>query len=239
MPVITLANTKGGAGKTTGALLLATEYARQGYKVAIMDADPQKWITSWAETGEKTSNLEVISEITTASLQSHIREMRDRIDFFIIDLPGARDALLATAIGLSDHVLIPVQGCAMDARGAAQVLELLDQLKKQCGIVIPHSVVLTRVSSLVTTRALGTVKTLLQERGVRVLETPINERTAYRDVFEGGATLYNVDPAKTSNVDKAKENARVFALELKALLPKAAKRNVRTTLPLWRRSKAA
>ncbi len=240
MSVITLANTKGGAGKTTAALLLATDYARQGYRVAVMDADPQKWITAWEEAGGGVANLEIVSEVTATSLQTHIREMQDRIDFFIIDLAGARDALLATAIGLSDHVLIPVQGCAMDARGAAQVLELLEQLKSQCGIKIAHSVVLTRVSAMVTTRSLGTVKQILSERGVHVLETPLNERTAYRDVFENGTTLYNADAMKVSNLDKARENARAFAREVKDLLPHGASgRAARRRLVPWMRTRAA
>jgi chromosome partitioning protein len=219
MPIISLANTKGGSGKTTAALLLASEYARQGYKVVILDADPQKWITSWYETGPRIANLSVISEITPVSMQTHIHEMRDTVDFFIIDLPGARDQLLATAIGLSDHVLIPVQGCAMDARGASQVLELLQQMKSQCGITIAHSVVLTRVSSIVTTRALGSIKEILMARGVHVLETPIIERTAFRDIFDQGTMLHTADPARVSNLGKALENARTLALELKRLLP--------------------
>ncbi len=239
MPVISLANTKGGAGKTTAALLLATEYARQGYKVAIMDADPQHWITQWGEASGKHNNIEIVSEVTPASLTTHIREMKRNTDFFIVDLPGARDALLATAIGLSDHVLIPVQGCAMDARGAAQVLELLSQLKTECSINIAHSVVLTRVTSHVTTRSLSAVKALLEERGVNVLETPINERTAFRDIFESGSTLYSNDLGKISNLEKAQENARALALELKRLLPRPMSMSQRTSVPLWRRAVAA
>lgn len=219
MPVISLANTKGGAGKTTAALLLASEYVRQGYRVAVLDADPQQWITNWYETGGRDPGLTVISNITVASMQTHIREMRDQIDFFIIDLPGQRDPLLATALGLSDHVLIPVQGCAMDAKGAAQVIELLAHMKAQCNIDIPHSVVLTRVSSIVTTRALGAIKDLLVARGVNVLETPIVERAAYRDIFDLGTMLHKADPARITNLDKARENARMLALELKRLLP--------------------
>ena len=219
MPVISLANTKGGAGKTTAALLLASEYVRQGYRVAVLDADPQKWITNWYETGGKDPSLTVISEVTVASLQTHIREMRDQIDFFIIDLPGQRDPLLATALGLSDHVLIPVQGCAMDAKGAAQVIELLAHMKTQAKITIPHSVVLTRVSSIATTRALSAIKDLLVSRGVNVLETPIFERSAFRDIFDLGTMLHKADPARITNLDKARENARVLALELKRLVP--------------------
>ena len=41
MPVITFANAKGGAGKTTAALILATELASRGHRITILDADPQ------------------------------------------------------------------------------------------------------------------------------------------------------------------------------------------------------
>lgn len=125
MPVITFANTKGGAGKTTAALILATELARQGNRVTILDADPQHWISHWREISGRVRNIDVISSVTMASIQTHIAENRANTDYFIIDLPGERNTLMATAIGLSDHVMIPIQGCAMDAKGGAQVLELL------------------------------------------------------------------------------------------------------------------
>lgn len=219
MPVITFANTKGGAGKTTAALILATELARQGNRVTILDADPQHWISHWHEISGKVANIDVISSVTMASIQTHITENRAGTDYFIIDLPGERNTLMATAIGLSDHVMIPIQGCAMDAKGGAQVLELLALLAARQNIRISHSVVLTRVNSLVTTRALQVVKQLLAERSVPVLDTPIIERSAFRDIFDCGGTLQTMDAAKVSNLDKAQENARAFAQEVCCLVP--------------------
>jgi chromosome partitioning protein len=224
MQVITLANAKGGAGKTTASLLLSTELARAGHKVVVLDADPQRWISSWHEAGGIIANLSVISEVSTASLPCHIQDARMAgVDYFIIDLAGARDALVTTALGVSNHVLIPVQGCAMDARGAAQILDLLKLLKEKAGIHIPHSVVLTRMTSMVTTRALAAIKDLLSARGVNVLDTAIVERTAFREVFDCGGTLYTMDAAKVSNLDKAQENARAFAQEVLTLLPARVK----------------
>ncbi|EUB96100.1 Cobyrinic acid ac-diamide synthase [Rhizobium sp. CF080] len=219
MPVISFANAKGGAGKTTAALLLATELAHQGFRVTVIDADPQRWISQWFETSGAVRNIEVVSEVTLASLQCHLREMASRTDYFIVDLAGARDAVVTTAIGLSDHVMIPVQGSAMDAKGAAQILDLLAYMKERAGLVIPHSVVLTRVTSMVTTKALLTIKGLLAARGVHVLDTPIGERIAFKELFETGGTLHTLDPAKVSNVDKAKENAGTFAKEVLRLMP--------------------
>ncbi len=219
MPVISFANAKGGAGKTTAALLLATELAHQGHRVAIIDCDPQHWITQWAEISGPVRNLEVISEVSVASLQCHLREMAEQVDFFVIDLAGARDALVTTAIGLSDHVMIPVQGSAMDARGAAQILDLLNLMKEKANLAIPHSVVLTRVTSMVTTKALLAIKGLLAARGVNVLNTPIGERNAFKEPFETGGTLHTLNPAKVSNLDKALENAAAFAQEVVRLMP--------------------
>ncbi len=219
MPVISFANAKGGAGKTTAALLLATELAHQGFRVAILDADPQHWITQWHEASGRQPNIEVISEVSVASLHGHLRDLAQTSDYTIIDLAGARDAIVTTAIGLSDHVMIPVQGCAMDARGGAQILDLIKLMEDTGKLKIAHSVVLTRVTSLVTTRALLTIKGLLQSRGVNVINTPIAERAAYREIFDCGGTLHTMDAARTSNLDKARDNARAFALEVMRLLP--------------------
>jgi len=67
------------------------------------------------------------------------------------------------------------------------------------------------------------IKALLSSRGVTVLDTPIGERTAFRDIFDCGGTLYSMDPAKVSNLDKARENARLFAAEVLRLLPARAR----------------
>ncbi|QRM56737.1 ParA family protein [Sinorhizobium sp. BG8] len=216
MPVITFANTKGGAGKTTAVLLVATELARMGYRVSVLDADPQQWITRWFEaaTAESRKNLSVVTYVTMGTIDGHVAEERGRSDYVLIDLPGSRNSLLAKAVGYSDHVLIPVQGSAMDAQGGANVIELLQYLEDKADIRIAHSVVLTRVNSMVTTRALIAVKDLLAKRRVDVLDTPIIERSAYRDIFGCGETLYTMDARKVSNLEKAQENARALGREI-------------------------
>lgn len=219
MPVITFANTKGGAGKTTAVLLLATELSRLGYRVAVLDADPQHWVSRWYDLSQPVARLTVIPYVTQASIDRHLQEQRDQADYILVDLPGIRSPLLAKAMGLSDHVLIPIQGCAMDAQGGAHVLELLQYLDDRLGLKVPHSVVLTRVNSLVTTRALLAVKGLLAQRSVDVLNVPIIERSAFRDVFDCGGTLHTMDPGRISNLDKARENARLYAEDVLRRVP--------------------
>ncbi|KIQ02697.1 chromosome partitioning protein ParA [Agrobacterium tumefaciens] len=237
MPVITFANTKGGAGKTTAVLLLATELARMGHRVTVLDADPQLWISRWADMSGPMRNLSIISNVTMASMETHIRENKANTDCFIIDLPGTKNPLLTMALGISDHVLIPVQGSAMDARGAAEVLEHLEFLDRKMGIKVEHSVVLTRVNAMISTRSMLVVKALMAEKNVRVLNTPIAERAAFRDVFDCGGTLEALDCHKVSNVDKALENVRSFANEVLRLMPARVIRSDRD-MKFFRRSAA-
>ena len=222
MAVITFANTKGGAGKTTAVLIVATELQRMGYSVAVLDADPQHWISKWFEQlgANAPANLTVSSYVTSANLERHIRQWQHAVDFVLLDLPGARSPLLAQALGYSQYVIIPIQGSAMDAQGGANVIELLQYLDEKAAIRIPHSVVLTRVNPMVNTRALQHVKNLLQKQRVHLLETPIIERSAFRDVFGSGETLYTMDPRRVSNLDRAQENARMLGMEvLRRVLP--------------------
>ena len=231
MAVLTFANTKGGAGKTTAVVIVACELARMGFSVAILDADPQLWISKWHERlGERAPpSLSVVPYVTAANLGQHARKLRAEVDFLLIDLPGARSPLLAQALGYSNYVLIPVQGSAMDAEGATNVIELLQYLEDRADIRIPHSVVLTRVNPMVTTRALQSVKELLSSRRVHVMSTPIIERAAYREVFGYGQTLYSIDPETVSNLDKAQQNAQTLAQEvLRRILPYSGRATAQT-----------
>lgn len=218
MPIITFANTKGGAGKTTAVLLLATELVRRGHRVAIIDTDPQRWISRWFEGADPVENLTVATYVSLHALPRTIAEYRSKSDYVIVDLPGAQSPLLATALGISDFVIIPIQGSTMDAQGGAQVLELLAYLDTRANIRIRHAVLLSRVNSLVTTRALQAVKHLLMSRDVRMLDTPIMERAAYRDMFESKTFLHQLDPSRVSNLAKAIVNAERYADDVEAIL---------------------
>ena len=64
MPTIAFANPKGGAGKTTAALLLGSELAARGAQVTIIDADPEKWISQWGALAGKPENIHIIGDVS-------------------------------------------------------------------------------------------------------------------------------------------------------------------------------
>ena len=85
MAVITLASPKGGCGKSTTAIVLAGQYAEQGYKVRIIDADPKKRILRWASAGTISENISVV-EANAGSLVNTLRLAEEQNDVVLIDV---------------------------------------------------------------------------------------------------------------------------------------------------------
>ena len=214
MPVISFANPKGGAGKTTTALILATQLSENGASVSIIDADPERWISQWGDLPGRPENIRVVSGVTEDSIVDLIEAESRKSQFVIVDLEGTASLMVANAIGMSDLVLIPTQGSSMDARGGAKTIRLINNQSRMARRPIPHCVVLTRTSAAVRSRALKNVHDQLRENGIEVLSTGIVERAAFRDLFDFGGTLSELDRGLVSNVDKAIENAREFAGEV-------------------------
>lgn len=220
MPIISFANPKGGAGKTTSALLLAGELAGRGAKITIIDADPERWITQWAQLPGKPESINIISEVNEDNIVDHIETASTVAQFVIIDLEGTASLLVANAIGMSDLVIIPTQGASMDARGAAKTIRLIRNQERMTRRSILHSVLLTRTSAAITSRALRNVRAQLDQAGIDVFSTAIVERAAYRDIFDYGGLLCDLDQTQISNLERAHENAREFSGEVIAKLRK-------------------
>lgn len=223
MPIISFANPKGGAGKTTTALILATQLSENGASVTIIDADPERWISQWGGLPGKPANVTILDGVTEDTIVDLIEEASGQTQFVIVDLEGTASLMVANAIGMSDLVLIPVQGSSMDARGGAKTIRLISNQAKMARRAIPHCVVLTRTSAAVRSRALRNVQEQLSANNIAVCKTAIVERAAYRDLLDYGGTLSDLRARDVSNIDKAILNARQFAGEVIAMLKQEAR----------------
>jgi len=221
MPTISFANPKGGAGKTTSALLLASELASRDARITIIDADPEKWISQWGQLDGKPPNLTIVGDVTEDSIVDQIEQAAAKSQFVIVDLEGTASLMVANAIGMSDLVVIPTQGASMDAKGAAKTIKLIRNQERMARRSILHSVLLTRTSAAVASRSLRNVRDQLDKAGIEVLSTSIVERAAYRDIFDYGGLLSDLTVEQVSNIGKARQNAREFAGEIIAKLKSA------------------
>jgi len=213
VPTIVFASPKGGAGKTTAAVVLATELARKA-DVTIIDADPNKPVTSWAKLPGRPEHLQVVSDIGESTIIDEIDAAAARATFVVIDLEGTASMMVGYAISRADLVIIPSQGSQLDAKQATRAIRLVEQQEKAFRRRIPHAVLLTRTSAAIQPRTLRHIQEQLESHGVGMFHTQLIERDAYRALFSFGGPLEELDPRQVSNLDAATANARAFAREV-------------------------
>ena len=122
MPTIVFASPKGGAGKSTSAVLLGAELARKGAAVTIIDADPNKPLSQWARRPGCPPNLTVLADVTESTVIDVIEDAAATTPFVIVDLEGTASMMVAYAISRADLVIIPTQGSQLDAAEAAKAI---------------------------------------------------------------------------------------------------------------------
>lgn len=214
MPTIAFVSPKGGVGKTTAAVLLATEIAQKGKAVTLIDADPNKPISAWSRQPGVPDNLAVISEVDEESIIDEIERAEAEAPFVIVDLEGTANLMVGYAISRCDFVIIPSQGSQLDAKEAAKAIRLIQQQEKAFKRTIPYAVLLTRTSAAIKTRSLRHIQDQLQCHGVQLFNVQIIEREAFRAIFSFGGTLERLDRKEVSGIDSAIVNARAFAGEV-------------------------
>jgi chromosome partitioning protein len=218
MPTIVFASPKGGAGKSTSAVLLATELAERGATVSVIDADPNKPVSRWARRPGKPDKLTVIGDVSEETIIDEVERAAQKTAFVIVDLEGTASMMVGYAMSRADLVIIPTQGSQLDAAEAVKAIRLVHAQERAFRRTIPFAVLFTRTSAAIRPRSLQSIEAEFAENSVRVLQTQIHERDAYRAIFAFGGGLSNLDPAQVTNISAATANARAFAAEVVGLL---------------------
>ena len=152
--VITVAQQKGGAGKTTLAVTLAGAFVARGLSVALLDSDPQGTLGRWFMARVEARGVADM-EFSTASawgVSYEIRKLRERFDIVILDTPPKADADLRPALREADLVLVPVTGSHVDLWATDGVLDLVARESGRAMIVLNRMSGGTRLAEEVARR---------------------------------------------------------------------------------------
>ena len=125
MPTIVVASPKGGAGKSTTAVLLGTELAHENVPVTMLDCDPNRSLTLWASQSDVPAGITVLSDITEAEIVRTIKAHDNDGQVVIVDLEGVASRLVSRAISQADLVLTPMRATTLDATIGARALQLI------------------------------------------------------------------------------------------------------------------
>jgi len=221
MPTVVFASPKGGAGKTTSALLFSLQLSKL-YEVSVIDADPNHPVTRWATGGKKPDNLVIVSDADEENIIERIEDAAAATPFVVVDLEGTASKIVLLAVSQADFVVIPTQGSELDASEASRAIRVVKQHEKMAKTVLPYAVLLTRTNAQIRTRNLSHIQKGLIEAGIPVLDTELNEREAFKSIFAFRDTLDGLDPKDVANLEKARQNVEEFAAEILAKLSNKA-----------------
>ena len=138
--VITIAQQKGGTGKTTLAVHLALAFIKyHNHKVAIIDTDPQGSLGKWFMIRSEKNSLNKNLTFKTASLwgaQYESKILKQDHDIVIIDTPPKIESDARPAIEAADLVLIPVAPSPVDFWATESIIEIAKKAKRKVLIQI-------------------------------------------------------------------------------------------------------
>jgi chromosome partitioning protein len=197
--VITVAQQKGGVGKTTLAAMLAAALAPRR-RVAVLDIDPQRSLARWhALRAERTGAAPVLlSDVSGWRLAAELDRLRQSHDVLIVDSPPQIDTDAKLAVRGADLVLVPLQPSPPDLWAAEGTLKLAASERR------PARLVFNRAPA--TGKLRQQVEKEIWRRGALLLAATLGNRIGFAGAFALGLGITETAPKS------------VAAAELRALL---------------------
>ncbi len=187
--IITILNTKGGAGKTTTVVNLA-RYLAEEHEVAVADSDPQKSSSNWFAGKRQRFRIDAASFRQVQALMTNPQKYK--FDYILIDTPAGLPEQMVRILALgSDFVIVPTKSSILDLGPTVQLVKILKDAK------VEYKVLLTQVPAQAKS-SVDVIKRILYQRDIvffktviRLLEAnvmaAINKTTVFDMGFEARA----------------------------------------------------
>ncbi|MFS2011041.1 ParA family partition ATPase [Azospirillum sp. CT11-132] len=186
--VFTVAQQKGGAGKTTLAAHLAIAWTQLGYKVATVDIDPQGSLTRWhAVRAEATGGQPGFThvQITGWRTQAEVEKLARAHDIVVIDSPPHAQTEARIAVRAATLVIAPVQPSPMDLWAVHPTIDLAAQEKRRLLLVLNRVPPRARIAD----ELIAKVHDLVAPPAVELAAAQVGNRTAYAGTLMTGLSV--------------------------------------------------
>jgi chromosome partitioning protein len=207
MATFSLASAKGGCGKTTLCLLLASELAlAYGYRTVLLDCDLNQHASAFGKKAE-IPGLTIVGSVNEANVLGELRRAEASHEAVLIDLPGGSSTLALKALQRSNFVIVPCQASLPDVRDAIKTVAQIDDAQDLARIPIERSLIWTRILPGFESRVSRHVRQSVEGKGIPIFDIGLMERAAFREFHVTGKPPRQVDPkgAAAANVARITE----------------------------------
>lgn len=186
--IFSIANQKGGTGKTTLAMNLAAGFARRG-RTLVVDADPQGSASQWAGLAQEGRVFPASVIIVAGNLARELERFRRDYQYVVVDCPPTLETPAARmAITAADTVLIPVLPSPMDLWASVRMAKAIEEARYENRKLQAYLV----LNQLETRNALSrSMHQALGEFDIPVLKNALQRRAIYRNAAMEGASVYD------------------------------------------------
>lgn len=207
--IITLANQKGGTGKTTVCMQLAGTLARQGRPTLIVDADRQGTALRWAASADERWPFPaaVLAHTEDDGPVHHvIARQALRYDYIVVDCPPAVESPATQSALLVTHLaLVPVIPSPADLWSSVGIRELIERMSLANANLTARLVAnMCQPQTLIAREILA----IMSEFGIPLLDTRLHLRTAYRQSALFGTTVGGLGRGAASAGDEVRALTR-------------------------------
>ncbi len=197
--VVTVAQQKGGAGKTTLAIHLAVQWARNGLSVALVDVDPQGSVTAWGAVRAKRPELAgaslVVSSVSGWKASSEIEKLAKSHDRVLVDSAPHAETEARIAVRAANLVLAPIQPSVMDLWAINPTLKLAADEKRAVLLVLNRVPPRSKTAAAVIAAA--------QDLGAPVAHSMLGNRTALAAALAIGSGVAETEPNSAAGQEMA------------------------------------
>jgi chromosome partitioning protein len=185
--IILIGSQKGGPGKTTIAVNLAVEFARQGKDVCLVDADPQRSTARWHSDREEQGHEPAIACVEKlGSVHQTLQDLATRYDVVVVDVAGKDSKEMRTGMTAADKFLVVVRPSQLDLDTLPHMSEVIEQALDLNPDLDVRGLITQAPSNPAITERTDAGEYLADYPRIQPLETVIHERKAYRDVIGEG-----------------------------------------------------
>lgn len=198
MKILAVMNEKGGSGKTTVALNLATALHRQGRRVVLVDADPQGTARDWRAASPEGADLPDVVALDRPQMLASLKNLA--VDVVVIDTPAKAEQMAAAVVRIAHAVLVVIQPSGADVWAAAATVKLL-QAKRDVGGQIEAAFLVNRASGV--SRLSREIQAGdWNEYGLEQMDSVIRNRVSFAQALTDGVSIYGTqDKAGQAEID--------------------------------------